>query len=98
MGKHVTTPAGVRMNYVFDEIRIRLRDMPPDHAEAVRQEIVVILTMIKLEAEKWRGVKSRRNLTPYRDGAIIEAVGGDYQSILAVARDMENTEVELVKM
>lgn len=88
MVKHVTTEAGARMNAVYDDIRVGLRDMPPAQAELMRKEIIVLLAMVSVEVGRWRGRKGSRNSRVYREGSVVEAAGGDYDALKAVAAEV----------
>ena len=80
-----TTPIGGRLNAEWDNIRAELARMNPERAELMRQEILIVLVLVKVEIQRWGRDKGARKAS-YREGAISDAVGADYDAIVEVGR------------
>ena len=85
MEAHTSTRVGQRINEVYDEIRKMYPHTQADTLEMEQEEILLVLIMIKEEMRKWGGDK-RARYPRYKEGAIYEVVGGDYEALMEVAR------------
>lgn len=47
------TPGSARMARAFDGLRVALSRMDPDYAEMVRQDITMLMSVIKVHCEKY---------------------------------------------
>jgi hypothetical protein len=68
------TPRAMRMAEVFNGIRSVLARMDPVRAEALRDEILGVLILMRIEARRWEG---KEKLPLYQTGAIWDRVGND---------------------
>jgi hypothetical protein len=84
-GKRAQSPVQGRINCEWDHIKALLAGMHFDRAELIREEILIILVLMKTEIIRQQ-TKYRGSVPAYREGSVAESVGVDYDALVEVAR------------